>query len=461
MAKKKKEQEQSKKSYVLDTNVLLVDPMSIFKFGDNDVYIPLPVLEELDNFKKGLTEKAFAAREVNRKIDELREDAKSDGTNLSKGVKMYTGGTLRVLSDPPVSKVPALAEGKVDNIVIQMALDLKKSNGSAILVSKDCNMRVKADAVGLDSEDYKNSIVQDYNIYDKIETVIIDEDIVAALHQDQTLTLDGLLGDIDPYVNQYVFLKSHEDDQETVVRVVWNEEEKEREVNVVYPSYTSKYPNAFGLKPINAEQRCALDALLDDSVHCVSLVGKAGTGKSLLALAAALQLVVEEKKYSKIIISRPAIHMGKELGFLPGDLREKMDPWLAPIYDNFNVLFDKKAHKDMRGKNGIKHLEETGLIEIQAVSMIRGRSLNDCILICDEMQNTSAHEIKTVLTRAGKNTKVIITGDPYQIDAPYLDSQSNGVSHLINALKGDPLYANIILTQGERSALSDLASDKL
>jgi len=425
-----------KKKFVLDTNVILTDPRCIYKFDDNDVHIPLIVIEEVDRHKKGHEEKARNARAFARELDALREKGK-----LHKGVKLYTGGKLFTTVVGNEGDVPLGLDLSInDDLIIYTAFKL-----GATCVSKDLNVRIKSDTIDVPAEDYKAGKieVEDDHLYS-------GHDIVHVSADDLTDFRDGeIIKHIGKFDNEYYIIKEDGNDRNSAL---------------------GKYSKAcggltkligdetWGIKPKNAEQHFALDALLDDNIKLVSLVGKAGTGKTLLAVAAALTKTLEENKYKKILISRPIVPMGKDIGYLPGDINEKLDPWMAPIYDNLDHLFG--CHGDGDNQQW-KQLVEKGMIKVEALTYIRGRSIPNQIMIIDEAQNLSTHEIKTIITRVGEGTKIILTGDPEQIDSLYLDAINNGLTYCADRMKQESIVAHIELTKGERSILADIAAKRL
>lgn len=425
-----------KKKFVLDTNVILTDPKCIYKFDDNDVHIPLIVIEEVDRHKKGHEEKARNARAFARELDALREKGK-----LHKGVKLHTGGKLFTTVVKPEDDIPLGLDLSInDDLIIYTAFKL-----GGITVSKDLNVRIKSDTIDVPAEDYKAGKieVEDDHLYSGHDIAHISGMELLDLRNGETVPYTG------KFDNEYYIIK---------------EEGNER--NSILGKYSKKSGGliklisgeTWGIKPRNAEQHFALDALLDDDIKLVSLVGKAGTGKTLLAVAAALTKTLEENKYKKVLISRPIVPMGKDIGYLPGDINEKMDPWMAPIYDNLDHLFGcHGAGDDQQWKT----LVEKGMIKVEALTYIRGRSIPGQIMIIDEAQNLSTHEIKTIITRVGEGTKVILTGDPGQIDSPYLDAINNGLTYCADRMKQESIVAHIELTKGERSVLADIAANLL
>lgn len=448
-----------RKSYVLDTNVLLFDPDSFKTLGrGNEVIIPMVVLEELDKKKKGRDSISPIARKVVRDLDKLQMESPY---SLYTGIPLEEGGVLRVIYEvPDTSSSPFIENGYGDNIIINMILhEMERTGANLTLVSKDFNLRVKASALGIDVEDYNDSVVEDKNIYDPThEKVWMYQTDIDMLFRNGRVDLHELGHDIG---NENVvdgkkqmphgyWLATSFTDSNTKALAKYD---GKGVVRVVPPNIS-----AYGLKPRNLEQRFALDALLDSDVHLVILTGVAGTGKSLLALAAGFELVEVRKKHEKISVSRPPVDMGNDYGYLPGSLREKMDPWMAPIYDNLSVLV--KSKKDTP-KEIFEQYENDKMIYIEPLNVIRGRSIANTYIIVDEAQNLTWLEIKTIITRAGINSKVVLTGDPTQIDAPYLDQYSNGLAHAIEKLTGEPIFQHVHLNDSVRSELAKLVSEKL
>lgn len=434
------------KIFVLDTSVLLFDHHSITSFQENDIIIPITVLEELDNFKEGGDSLSYSAREVARFIDKLSADG-----NVNKWLKLGEGkGRLRI-ELPPVKAMEVDAEqifgkGKNDHKILNTALGVKKKHKSkkVVLVTKDINLRIKAKALSLEAEDYLNGKVaineQMTNGFPSLDN--LDASIIKDIYQKRAIAEDGILAE-KKVANGYYILNNCT--QSVLVRYNGENEKLER----VEKEY------AFGIKPKNVEQTFAMNALLNNDIKLVALQGVAGTGKTLLALAAALE---QKSLYDSIILSRPIVPLSnRDIGFLPGDAEDKISPYMQPLWDN--LKFIKYQHKDNSRKGRmIEELSADGTIEITALTFIRGRSLVNSYFIVDEAQNLTPHEIKTIITRAGEGTKIVFTGDVNQIDTPYLDTESNGLTYVINRLKGDPLFAHIKLEKGERSQLANLAN---
>jgi PhoH-like ATPase len=437
------------KHFILDTNVLLHDPQALFKFEENNIIVPITVIEEIDRFKKDMNETGRNARQVSRLLDELRTVG-----SLAVGVNLPSGGHLRVEinEEEGMKLLPIeLRAGRADNRILAVAVDVNQRNSTeaTILVTKDTNLRIKADAVGLVAEDYESDKVSIDELYTGAAEMDVMPEIIDRFHgQGWVEYANGLLE------NQYVTFKDLQNPSHTTVGRFNQQEGK------VMPIRRVGKEGIWSITPRNREQAFALDALLDDRIKLVTLVGKAGTGKTLLAIAAGLHKTAEENVYNRLLVSRPVFPMGRDLGFLPGDIEEKLTPWMQPIFDNVELLIS--GHEsEKRHSKGYKELMAMGLMEIEPLTYIRGRSIPNQYLIVDEAQNLTPHEIKTIVTRAGEGTKVVLTGDPYQIDNPYVDSSSNGLTYVVEKLKSQVISAHVTLTKGERSELAELAANLL
>jgi PhoH-like ATPase len=443
-----REDDQLSKTFVLDTNVLLFDPHSVFKFGENKVYIPLIVVEELDRFKKDQSENGRNAREFGRSIDKLRKQG-----SLADGVKLENGGTLSIsiLPNPDLSKVRGIDLSSNDNVILADALSIKQKGENVILISKDINLRIKADALDIESEDYETTHVTPDQLYTGHRTFEVTSDRLSTFEKDRFLPIED--GDINAlYPNEYLIVNEENNPQRRALARY--HEGKKGLVPLIKPR-----EGVWGIYPKNMEQQFAMDALLNNEIKLVSLLGKAGTGKTLLAIAAGLEAAIGKQDYSRVLVSRPVIPMGRDLGFLPGDINEKLGPWMQPIFDNIDFLFgNQRARNEMTTWD---ELINQGLLHVEPLTYIRGRSLPAQYMIVDEAQNLSPHEIKTIITRAGEGTKIVLTGDCEQIDSPYLDSINNGLSYCIEKLKGEDIVAHTMLKVGERSPLSEVASKLL
>ena len=438
-----------KKTFVLDTNVLLHDPNSPFSFADNDVVIPIAVIEEIDRFKKEMTEVGRNARAVSRTLDRLREQG-----HLTDGVPTPGGGTLRIHLGVPIPRDFPFMDGRdgADMRILALAWELSRSRPPVQFITKDTNLRLKADAVGVYAEDYvERSIVPDTEWHGWREAAVPRE-VLDRLFSEKSLPATDL-GIEDPGPNVGLLLRDLGDPQHTALA------RRRPSQPIVTPITLPK--SVSGIKPRNVEQKFALDLLLDREVPLVTLVGKAGTGKTLLALAAGLMQTVEKPLYRRLVVARPIFPMGRDLGYLPGDLDEKLRPWMQPIWDNLEFLlgeFDAATGPD---GHPIEQLIDRGTLEIEALTYIRGRSLPRQLMIVDEAQNLTPHEVKTVITRVGEDAKIVLTGDPDQIDNPYVDAASNGLSYASQRLRGEPLAGTVVLTRGERSTLAEMAADRL
>jgi PhoH-like ATPase len=440
------------KLFVLDTNVLLYDADSIFSFEDNDIIIPLIVLEELDSKKNRHDEVGKNARQAARNLDDLRLKS-----NLHSGVKLDNGGILKILSQEDVEDknvdIPVeIQVSKTDHVIIRMAKYIEhKENRKVVLVTKDINVRVVCDVVGVSCEDYrKHRVLKSVSgLYSGVQRLEISQEDIDKFYESGKINLSKTSVDTSQFKpNQFLVMKDNESGQGSAIAKFSSSKKP------IYPIIDIKH--AWELRPRNKEQKFALDLLFDDRIKIVTLTGKAGCGKTLLAVAAGLEQVIEQKKYDRLIVTRPIVSVGKEIGFLPGTLEEKMAPWIAPIRDQLSFLF--------KGENGDQTLEwmlEKKTIEVEAISFIRGRSIPNSFMIIDEAQNLSVHELKTIITRVGENTKIILTGDLEQIDHDYLDSVSNGLAYCVEKFKDHAIAGHITLIKGERSKLASLAAEIL
>lgn len=441
-----------RKTFVLDTSVILYDPQCIFHFDDNLVVIPITTLEEMDRFKKDLTEIGRNARQFSRYLDHFRKRGP-----LASGVEIGKRGTLMVdlFRDADKHLPPDLPADKNDHKILAVALKLRseKPNNPVIFVTKDVNLRVKADALGITSVDFETSRVTIEELYTGITQFDVPSNVIENFNKDKRYPLNDK--NLPP--NGYVVLRDQHKPDSTALGK--------------YSSTTGeivplKVPaeGVWGIKPRNSEQAFVMDALLDDSISLVSLVGKAGTGKTLMALACGLQKTIDEGKYQKLLVSRPVFPLGKDIGFLPGEIEEKLNPWMQPIFDNIDYIVsfsggEKPPKRPQR--RAWQELINQGMLHIEPLTYIRGRSLAYQFLIVDESQNLTPHEIKTIITRAGEGTKVVLTGDCYQIDNPYIDSSNNGLTYVVERFKHEQVSSHVTLTKGERSQLAELATNLL
>jgi PhoH-like ATPase len=438
----------ARKTYVLDTNILLYDPQAVFVFGDNYVVVPIVVIEELDQFKKDLSETGRNARFVSRALDKLREQQA-----LSEGVALPNGGTLTVdlcQVDPSIfHNLPNLEKHQTDNIILAVAKQYEqRKDGPVVVVSKDVNVRIKANALGLVAEDYEFSKVAIEELYTGGAERSVPSELIDALFDQGSVALE----DEAFHPNQCVTLVAQHNDSQSALTRVADDGRTLRHVHRIKQG-------VWGLHPRNREQTYAMDLLLDDSIKLVTLVGKAGTGKTLLAIAAGLHKVAEDEAYHRLLVSRPVYPLGRDIGFLPGDLEEKLNPWMKPIYDAIEFLIDANRGRGRDVPRGHNDLKNLGLMEIEPLTYIRGRSIPHQFLVLDEAQNLTPHEVKTIITRAGEGTKIVLTGDPYQIDNPYVDSASNGLSYVVETFKGQRIAGHMTLVKGERSELAETAAN--
>ncbi|MDJ0703901.1 MAG: PhoH family protein [Leptolyngbyaceae cyanobacterium MO_188.B28] len=440
-----------KKTFVLDTNVLLHDPSAIKRFEDNEVVLPITIIEELDRFKKNPDETGRNAREVSRLLDKLRQQG-----SLVDGIALEHDGVLRVslCHRETLSELPLELEGdKADNEILAVALEQKRRcNCPVILVSKDTNLRIKSDTLGLAAEDYETDKIDVEGLYSGMTEVLVDAEAFTKLFQTGSIALEGNF-----YPNQALTLVDSANPAHTALAIVKGES------NQIMPLPKLPYHGISQIHARNREQQFAFNLLLNDHISLVTLVGKAGTGKTLLAAAAGIHKVADEHRYSRLLIARPIVPMGRDLGYLPGDIGEKMNPWMQPLFDNFDLIFGSQdtTSKPSHWRRGHEELIERGLLEIEPLTYIRGRTLPKQFLIVDEAQNLTPHEVKTILTRAGEDTKVVLTGDIAQIDNPYVDAASNGLAYVVERFKAEAIAGHIILHRGERSTLAARASELL
>lgn len=454
----------SKKIYVLDTNVLVHDPSAFKNFAGVQVGIPSTVLEELDNFKREGTDRGRNAREFIRLLDELRQQG-----SLREGVKLDSGATVKVVfTDVTAPSIPFQLD-KEDNAILLTALDLKKKGYDVKFITKDLNARVKADALGIHSEDYMHEFVTQEEFYRGWVAVQVP---AVQLKNEEPEMLQELARDYELTVNQFILLQSqYNPHNNRVFRYVGDG----KFINVSTPTF--RWP----LEPRNPQQLMALNLLLDDSIQFVTLLGPAGTGKTFLALLAGLDKVLVQDIYRKMLVARPVVPLGRDVGYLPGTLEEKLHSWMLPIYDNMEFIMHsvnvakhiedldygyskKKSKKHKHNHNGgrtgiapVDDLVHQGKLSLEAITYMRGRSIPYQYILIDESQNLTPHEVKTIVTRVGEGSKVVLAGDPYQIDSPYLDFASNGLVMASEKFKGQRLFGSVFLETTERSELSKLA----
>jgi PhoH-like ATPase len=434
------------KNYILDTNVLLHDPNSLLNFQDNSVIIPIEVLEEIDRFKRESSELGQNARAVSRMLDAFRAQGR-----LSEGVRLPNGGTLQIaFIDSTKPDLPVFGSNNVDNRIVAQALRIQKERKPepTILVTKDINLRLKADTLGLEAEDYETDRVFLKDLYSGMCEKMVPPDKMTAFRVNGELDISN--GRVN-YPNEYCTLTDETNAKRTALTKVDASGKK------LIPIIDCR-EGVWGIKPRNREQHFAFDALLDDRIKLVTLMGKAGTGKTLMAMAAGLKKTVLDREFRRLVVARPTVAMGRELGFLPGTLEEKLTPWMQPIHDALELLGDLNMGHEHRRSND---LIRSGLVVVEALSYIRGRSIANQYMVIDEAQNLTPLEVKTILTRVGEGTKIIFTGDPYQIDNPYVDSSSNGFNYIVSKFREEPISAHIELQKGERSELAELAANLL
>ena len=450
-----------KKTFVLDTNVLLFDPLAILKFGANDIVIPITVIEEVDRFKKDLNEIGRNARQVSRFLDEMRRKG-----NLLDGVPLDNQGVLYVdLPDErPVDLPLAFESNKADNIILATALKHKNidSRKTVVFVTKDTNLRIKSDLLGIKAVDYEPGDQRVEELYSGMKYVDCNGKDIDEFFKEKKLPITSLKGVVDIMPNEYVVLRDLVDKSHTALG------RYDLTSRSILPLLRGVVDGVWGIIPRNVEQIFAMDMLLNDEIRLVSLVGKAGTGKTLLAIAAGLSLTIDAGIYAKLLVSRPVFPLGKDIGYLPGDIEEKLNPWMAPIFDNLEYILGSgesttatNGKKKQSGGRKWQELINQGMLNIEPLTYIRGRSIANQYLIVDEAQNLTPHEIKTIITRAGNYTKIVLTGDCFQIDNPYIDSSSNGLSYVVERFKAQKISSHITLVKGERSELAELAANLL
>jgi len=440
-----------KKIFVLDTNVIISDPKAIFNFDEHDIVIPIIVIEELDKFKKDMNQVGLAARSFARNIETLRKKGK-----LVEGVELDSGGTIRIDITPDDIDLPGpkLNGSYADNVILASAFAITQNNPDrdVTLVSKDVNLRIKADVLGIKADTYRNEVVNFSELPKGYDNVAVEGEFIDRIFETKKIPLDELKETPfeNVHANKFFMLTDKVNEQhQAVVRIDPFE-------NALVP--LKQYKDVWGLRARNFAQKLALDLLLDDRVKIVSLLGTAGTGKTLLAIAAGLQKCLDEGKYTRMLVARPIYPMGRDIGFLPGTIEEKLKPWMQPVFDNLEYLL---AGYDSSGFGKMNDLMSSGVIEVEALTYIRGRSIPEQFIIVDEAQNLTPHEIKTIVSRAGENTKIVLTGDPYQIDNPYMNESNNGLSYVIDRFKNLSLAGSITLEKGERSALANAAAELL
>lgn len=432
----------SSKTFVIDTNVLLHDPTAISRFENHQVVLPLVVLEELDGFKRRSDELGRNAREVLAYIDSLKHHDKGD---LSKGVVIPEGPTVRISFDHRSDKIKTfpLPLDRTVNRILLMAHQLQNLGETVTFVSRDFVSRVKAQAINLSTEDYQVPNENYDHVYRGIQKLDVDKKIIDHFFKDGEVAIPNAKFT----ANEYCLLNGGEN---TSAVGRYNLGLKKLETLEPFER------DIWGILPLNVEQRCAIDLLLRDDVNLVTMIGPAGTGKTLMALACGMKKTFDDNTYSRILISRPIVPLGKDIGYLPGTKEEKLSHWMQPIFDNLDLLCENMSGEG-NGPSTLEWIQDCNRIEMEAVTYIRGRSLPKMFIIIDEAQNLTPHEMKTVISRAGKGTKIVLTGDPTQIDNPYLDQHSNGLTYTMQRFKNQKLFGHILLDKTERSELASLA----
>ncbi|MBN1981898.1 MAG: PhoH family protein [Chitinivibrionales bacterium] len=436
------------KNFIIDTTILLYDPAALFAFGNNSLFVPIHAVEEIDKFKRDMNEIGRSARQVSRILDSLRSKG-----SLASGVTLDNGGTLSVIMAKK-NHLEAIQKEIIskdhDRLLFAVALELQeRGQQPPIIVTKDVNLRIKADSLGIGVQDYESERVAIEELYSGYRDCIVEKKTIDELRSFQPVTLDAAL-----MPNQYVCLIDAADESNRVLGCFNHAK------GMVYPLVQNTKQISCRISTKNPQQAFALDALLNDSIELVTLVGKAGTGKTLLAIAASVFKTVDENIYNRILISRPTLPFSQDIGYLPGSVEDKLMPWMYPIADNVELIMRKENHTGHKIR-GFRELVSMGILIIEPLTYIRGRSIHNQFLIVDEAQNLTPHEIKTVITRVGEGTKIVLTGDPYQIDNPYIDASSNGLTCVVEKFKNERITAHVTLTKGERSPLSELAANIL
>ena len=468
------------KIYVLDTNVILHDPRAIRKFEDNDVVIPIYVIEEVDTFKREMSELGRNARQFARFLDDMREKS---GGSLQQGVVFNGGGRLRVAVPKDLRHVRTKDNAGMDRAIVETALEIRDQNPDrpVVFITMDSNLRIRADALGLRAENYEGGRILIDDLYSGVSQYDVPGPLVDMLGKREVVELDRIDDDVlardgasmggrreggfdddgnadggdglAPHPNACIILRELEKPNHSALG------RYDCSKGAIVPLRAIR-EGAWGVRPRNVEQSFAMDMLLNPDVHLVTLVGKAGTGKTLLAVAAGLKAVIDDGTFARLLVSRPIFPLGRDVGYLPGTLEEKLNPWMQPIYDNLEYIFSTGKMRAHTGRT-YNELLASGTIDVEPLTYIRGRSLPNQYLIVDEAQNLTPHEVKTVITRCGAETKIVLTGDPYQIDNPYVDSASNGLSIVAERFKGERISAHITLAKGERSELAERATEIL
>lgn len=439
------------RSYVIDTNVLLYDPRALFAFAEHDIIIPMTVIEEVDRFKKDANETGRNARMISRHLDQLRRTG-----SLKEGVRLDGGGTVRVdYGTMDENQKISWGPDTADNRILATAMRNRNESKPVVLITRDTNMRLKSDALGMPAEDYENAHIEVDEQYTGMVEIHVPGAQIDELYANGSLPLEAFSG--KARAHQFLLLVADETNGKTAMARCDPRRGKVRLVG-------RHKEGMWGIFARNKEQLFALDLLLDDSVQLVTLNGVAGTGKTLLAIAAGLKQVTDDAIYRKLLVSRPIFPLGRDIGFLPGDIEQKLNPWMKPIFDNLELLLSTRQERGTNSRTPepeYAYLMDQKIIEVEPLTYIRGRSIPKQFLVVDEAQNLTPHEVKTVLTRAGEGTKVVMTGDPYQIDNPYVDALSNGLTYVIERFKDCEVAGHITLRKGERSELAELAAELL
>jgi len=447
------------KTFVLDTNILLDNPNAMFMFADNDVIIPFDVLEELDKFKTSSDDLGRSARTAIRHLDHLREKG-----NLHDGIRdERSGGSVRVVIDGDIKQCPMMNVNSSDNRILCTAFTLQAQGQRVVFITKDINARIKADAMGIKAQDFEATKVDFEHLYAGWREVTVKPEQIDQLYSNKALIIDVE----KPFLaNEFALLRDATNPDHTAIARFRLDQ------GALVPLRPRRGP-VFGITHRNLQQQMALDLLLDDSVRLVSLIGSAGTGKTLLALAAGMNKVLNEQTYVKLLVARPIMPLGRDIGYLPGDKDDKLKAWMQPIFDNMSYLLSNRTSGDEKPSDVKNHaalhsveqrmqqLVDSGQVVLEPLTYIRGRSIAHQFMLVDESQNLTQHEVKTIASRVGEGTKLIMTGDATQIDNPYLDSSSNGLSYLVERLKGKGIIGHITLAKSERSELASLVTAEL
>jgi PhoH-like ATPase len=444
-----------RKYFVVDTNVLLHNPNAIFLFADNELIIPFDVIEELDRFKAQTDDLGRNARAVIRHLDRFRESGHlADGVDIPE-----TGGRLRIILPSQIRLCPGLSDNNADNRIISCAYDLRQEGKRAIFISKDINARIKSHALGIETEDFEANKVDVERMHTGWRELPVPREVVDRVYAEKQVQLEIP----DFLINEFLLLKDEMEPSHTALARCRPERGR---VVLVRP----RRGPVFGVMPRNLQQTMALDLLMDDSVRLVSLIGSAGTGKTLLAVAAGMAKTLNEQVYQKLLAARPIMPLGRDIGYLPGGKDEKLTAWMQPIFDNVAYLLSNRLQNDAAHpqhsspssvEQRIQQLVESGQMVLEPLTYIRGRSIPHQFMIVDEAQNLTPHEVKTIASRVGDGTKLVLTGDASQIDNPYLDASSNGLAYLVERLKGQALCGHVTLAKSERSELASLVTAQL